>query len=287
MRNSLRPLFAMLRSNRRARRGFLGLTGFFLMATVGPLVVPLDMTPRFEERYQVPSFAHPLGTDYAGRDIFQEIVHGSTDVILISLSAAFAGTLLAVSIGFLAGLKGGWIDLVLVRAIDVLLILPRFPIMVILAALIPVTDSVSFGLVIALFSWPPLARSLRAQVLSLKQMEFIEVTRIMGLSTGHVIFRELAPNMISYISINFVDMARQALTASIGIMFLGLVPLEQTNWGMMLNLATTNAGSIFVPRGLMYVLAPLTTIVIFQYSMVAFASGLDELLDPRLRRSAT
>ncbi len=277
-------MLKILRANRRAFYGFLGLCVFALMATVGPLVIPLDMTVNHEARFQAPSFSHWLGTDHAGRDIAHQLVHGSPGVLIIAFTAAFFGTLFAIVIGFLAGLKGGWVDVILVRIIDVLLVLPRFPVLVILATLLPVKDSFTFGLVIALFNWPGLARSLRAQVMSLKGREFIEVTEIMGLSTGHIIFRELAPNMVSYISINFIDMARGAITASIGIMFLGLVPLDPTNWGMMLYLSTFTSGAIYVPHAIMYVLAPVFTIVLFQYCMVSFASGLNELFDPRLRR---
>ncbi len=255
------------------------------MATVGPLIISLDMQVNHELRFQPPSLSHLLGTDHAGRDIARQIVHGSAGVLIIAFTAAFFGTFMAITIGFLAGLKGGWIDLVLVRFIDVLLVLPRFPILVILAALLPVKDSFTFGLVIALFNWPALARSLRAQVLTLKEREFVEVTKIMGLSTWHVIFKELAPNMVSYISINFIDMARNAITASIGIMFLGLVPLDPTNWGMMLYLSTFTSGAIYVPHALSAVISPVLTIVIFQYCMVSFASGLNEVFDPRLRRT--
>lgn len=284
--NRLTALGRVLRHNRTAALGFAGLCVFVLMALVGPLVVPLDMTVRFELRFQAPSWAHWLGTDYAGRDILHQLVHGSRDVLLIAFSAAGLGTLVAVAVGLFAGLRGGHTERVIVLAIDVLLVLPRFPMLMILAALIPVRDPVSFGVVIALFNWPGLARSLRAEVLSLKEREFVEVARVMGLSSRHIVFNELAPNMASYISVNFIDMARGAITASIGIMFLGLVPLDVTNWGMMLNLATFNTGAIFIPAALAYVLAPLVAVVLFQYSMVAFASGLNELFDPRLAGGA-
>ena len=277
-------MLKVLLSNRRSFYGFIGLCFFGLMASIGPWITPLDMTVDHENRFLPPSLSHPLGTDHAGRDIAQQIVHGSPGVLIIAFTAASFGLLFAVVIGFLAALKGGMVDLILVRLIDVLLVLPRFPVLVILATLLPVKDSFTFGLVISLFNWPSLARSLRAQVLSLKGIEFVEVTKIMGLGTGHVIFKELVPNMISYITINFIEMARGAITASIGIMFLGLVPLDPTNWGMMLYLSTFTSGAIYVPHAIMYVLSPVLTIVLFQYCMVSFASGLNEVFDPRLRR---
>jgi peptide/nickel transport system permease protein len=282
----LTALGRVLRHNRRAALGFAGLVFFVLMALVGPLVVPLDQTVRFELRFHAPSWEHWLGTDHAGRDVLHQLVHGSRDVLLIAFSAAGLGTLTAVAVGLFAGLAGGHTERFIVLLIDVLLVLPRFPMLMILAALIPVRDPVSFGVVIALFNWPGLARSLRAEVLSLKEREFVEAARVMGLGSRHIVFNELAPNMASYISVNFIDMARGAITASIGIMFLGLVPLDVTNWGMMLNLATFNTGAIFIPSALAYVLAPLFAVVLFQYSMVAFASGLDEHFHPRLAGGA-
>ena len=269
--------------NRRAFFGLLGVVFFILMATAGPLIIPLDMTADYVDRFQPPSLSHILGTDYAGRDIFQQIVHGSADIMLIAFSTALFGILLAVIIGILAGLSGGRVDMLIMRIIDVFLTVPAFPVMAIFAALFRIRDPVTFGLVLAIWSWPGLARAIRSQILSLRKREFIEAAEIMGMSTSHIMFKELMPNIIPYITINFINIARGAITASVGIMLLGLVPLSVTNWGMMLNLATFQTGAIYVPSALSYLLSPMIAIILFQYSLICFGGGIDEIFDPRLR----
>ncbi|MFH1726197.1 MAG: ABC transporter permease [Elusimicrobiota bacterium] len=279
----MKRFWGILRGNKQALAGFIILCGFFLMAAAGPHIVELDTTTNYEGRFQLPSLEHWLGTDYSGRDTFQQIVHGSRDVMLIAFSTAVFGVLLAVLVGISAGLIGGKTDFLLMRVVEVFLTVPTFPIMAIFASLLKIRDPVSFGLVLAIWSWPPLARAIRAQVLSLKQAEFIEVCRCLGMSTSHIMFKELLPNIVPFITINFIHIAKGAITASVGIMLLGLVPLSLTNWGMMLNLAAFSTGSIFVPNALPYLLSPMLAIVLFQYSLICFGSAVENLFDPRLR----
>lgn len=279
----LKDFFYLIGKNKKAAFGFTVLCLYFLMATVGPMVVSLDTTPDYEARFQLPSFKHWLGTDYCGRDIFQQIVHGSTDVMLIAFSAAIFSVLLAIIFGIAAGLIGGIVDMVIMRVIEIFLTVPTFPIMAILASLLKIRNPISFGLVLSIWNWPPLANAIRAQILSLSKKEFIEVCRCLGLSNFHIMFRELLPNIVPFITINFINIAKSAITASVGIMLLGLVPLSLTNWGMMLNLAAFSTGSIFVPTALPYLLSPMLAIVLFQYSLICFGSAIEELFDPRLR----
>ncbi len=275
--------FKIIRRNKRAFFGFVMLCLFFLMAIFGPMLVPLDMTPDYMHRFLPPCKEHILGTDYAGRDIFAQIVHGSRDIMLIAFSTGFFGILLAISIGISAGLLGGRFDAIVMRIIDVFLTVPSFPVMAIFAALFRISDPITFGLILALWSWPALARSIRSQILTLKKKEFVEVARVMGMSTSHIMFKELMPNIMPYITINFINISKGAITASVGIMLLGLVPLKVENWGMMLNLAAFQSGAIYIPRAWSYLLSPMLAIILFQYSLINFASGVDELFDPRLR----
>ena len=273
----------IIQGNRRAFFGFIMLVLFLLTALIGPVTVSLDMTPDYLNRFQPPSLSHWLGTDYAGRDILAQLIHGSRDIMLIAFSTAFFGMLMAVSAGIAAGLLGGTFDSIMMRIIDVMLTVPSFPVMAIFAALFRIQNPVMFGLILAIWSWPGLARSIRSQILTLKKKEFVEVAHIMGMSTTHIMFKELMPNIMPYITINFINMAKGAITASVGIMLLGLVPLRVENWGMMLNLAAFQTGAIYIPRAYSYLLSPMIAIVLFQYSLINFASGVDELFDPRLR----
>ena len=281
--DSLTSRYKILTHNNRAFFGFLILILYFLMATIGPHLVSLDNIIDYAGRYQGISLQHWLGTDYAGRDTFSQIVHGSTDVMLIAFSTAFFATFMAIIIGIFSGLKGGRIDAFIMKIVDILLTLPQFPIMAIFAGIFSIKDSITFGILLACFSWAPLSRGIRSQVLSIKNKEFIEVCHIMNMSTFHIIFKELLPNMIPFISINFIHIAKNAIIASVGIMLLGIVPLSVTNWGMMINIATKQVGAIYVPHALPYLLSPIFFIVVFQFALINFASGVEELFDPRSR----
>lgn len=275
-----------LMRNRRALFGLVGLTFFLLMAVLGPAVIPLERMPNPDLRFQAPSLQHFLGTDYAGRDTFAQIVHGSRDIVQISFFTGVFAVLIALSVGLTAGLVGGHLDTLLTAVIDVFLTVPQFPVMAILAALVRVGDPVTFGLVLAVWAWPGLARSLRAQVVALREREFVEAARVMALSPAWIVFREILPNLVPLVAVYFIRVARDAITVSVGIMLLGLVPLKVDNWGMMLNLATFQSGALYVPRAWAYLLSPLVAIVAFQFCLIQLASGVEELVDPRLRRRA-
>lgn len=281
-RSILEPLTIIWR-NKRAFAGLLILLFFFLMATVGPEVIPLDMKSRYAERFQPPSRAHLLGTDYAGRDVWALIVHGSREVLLVAFLAALFTIAIGITVGMLAGLRGGITDTLLMILTNAILTVPAFPVMLIIGSVLEVRNAVTFGAVLSIWAWGGLARATRAQVLSLKEREFIEAARVLGLGTFHIIFKELLPNIMPYVTISFLTTMRGAITASVGLMLLGLIPFSTKNWGMMMNMAMMQSGAIYLPYALSYVLAPMMAIVLFQLGAVFFASGLDEVLDPRLR----
>ncbi len=280
---SLKDKWNILKHNKRAFFGLVLLMLYLFMAVFGPYLIKLDMKINYLNRYQAPSLMHWLGTDYAGRDIFAQIVHGSRDVMTIAFSTAVFATLAAICVGIFSGLVGGKTDAFIMRTVDIFLTLPQFPIMAIFAGLFQIKYAIAFGALLAFFSWAGLARAIRVQVLALKHKEFIEVCQIMNLPKRHIIFKELLPNMVPFISINFINIAKGAIVASVGIMLLGLVPLSVTNWGMMLNIAAKQTGAIYVPRALPYFLSPILFIVMFQFALINFATGIEELFDPRLR----
>lgn len=280
---SLLVTFLILYRNRRAFAGFLILLGFLFMATVGPYLVPLDMTAQYDRRYLPPSPAHPLGTDFVGRDTFALIVHGSRDVLSIAFLAAVFTVAIALAVGMVAGLQGGIVDVVLMLLTNTILTVPKFPVMLVFATVFRVKDPVSLAVILSVWAWGGLARAVRSQILSLKEREFIEAARVLGLSLYHIVSRELLPNIMPYVAINFLYIMKDAITASVGLMLLGIIPFSASNWGMMLNLATKQAGAIYVPQGLYYALAPMVAIILFQLGALFFAHGLDEVFNPRLR----
>jgi peptide/nickel transport system permease protein len=165
---------------------------------------------------------------------------------------------------------------------DVFLAIPRFPLLVVLAGMIHVDSLAFLALILALLSWPSLYRAVRAQVLSLRERDYVEAAVLLGLGTRHIVFKEILPNMMSYIAISFAFAMTGAIYAQTGLIFLGLVPFSSSNWGVMINIAWTR-GNIFYPDAALYILAPVFAIAFFQLAMVWMTRSLEEVFNPRLR----
>lgn len=279
----LRSFFTIIRRNHRAFAGLLLLLFFVLMAAVGPRIIVLDNTARYSQRLQPPSLAHPLGTDYAGRDTLAQFVHGADDVIILSILTAVFTLTIAFLVGGMAGVAGGTLDALLMFVTNVILTVPSFPVMMVLSMVVTITDPFSFALVLSIWSWAGLARAIRSQILSLKNREFVEASRVLDLGLPHIVFREMLPNMASYVAYHFIMIMRNAVTASVGLMVLGLVPFSATHWGMMLNLAMTSTGAVYGSSALIYFVTPIVGIMLFQMGCLFFASGMEEAFNPRLR----
>lgn len=228
--------------------------------------------------------AHLLGTDTQGRDIFSHIVHGGRSLILTALMAGLFSTLIAVMLGAMAALFGGMIDRVLTGVANFVLVLPRFPLLVVLAAFIQLNNIVLLAALIAVLSWPTLMRAIRAQVLSLRERDYVEAAVALDLGTRHIITREILPNMISFVAINLIFAVTGAMYEQVGLIFLGMAPINDYSWGVMLYFGRTR-GTLFNPDSALMVLAPVFAIAFFQVSMVLFARALEEIFNPRLRAS--
>lgn len=326
---SIKTFFKIIYRNKQSFIGMLILIMFILMATVGAAVVPLDLTPNFENRYRKPALIemifgvketdktseemeiarnpfiqmgkqeektqeqkkeenlhkdkryHILGTDYIGRDIFTQVVHGSRDVLTIGFLAATFAILIGVTIGALSGFIGGWVDSVLMLITNLFLTIPSFPIMLILSVFIPIKSPIVMSGILALFGWAGLARAVRSQVLEIKERGFIVICKVMGLNNFYITFREVLPNMVSYIAINFITIMQSSIVASVGIMMLGFTSYTPTNWGVMLNSAIRQG--LTNPDAIYYLLSPILCLTLFQLGCIFFASGIDEALNPRLR----
>ena len=138
------------------------------------------------------------------------------------------------------------------------------------------------SVLMAILDWPALARQVRSQVLSLKNREYIEAAGMLDLGTPRIIFRELLPNMMSFIAISTIFEMTHAVYQQTGLVFLGIVPYSSANWGVMIS-AAERRGVLFNPQAAWSILAPIAAIVLFQLSLVSFARSLDEVFNPRLR----
>jgi len=274
------PLKVIVR-NKAGLFGFIGIIIYVLMATVGPMVVPLDNQPKPNQMYLPPSWQHPLGTDSEGRDIFSQIVHGSRDVLFVAFLAGVITVVIATLLGTVAGFKGGLVDATIMAVDDILLTIPQFPLLSVLSAVMRL-DNLLLATIIGVLSWPALARAIRSQVLSVKSRDFIEAARALDLGTRHIVFVEIMPNLMSYVVVSLIFAMTGAIYAQVGLVFLGLVPFQSQNWGVMINLAWTR-GAIFFKNSIWYILSPIVAIAGFQLSAIMFSRALEEIFNPRLR----
>lgn len=281
--NWLGTTFRLLASNKVGLTGFVIVAAIVLMSFVGPYIVPFDNAARVDQIYQAPSAQHWLGTDSEGRDVFAQIVHGGRDILTVGFLAAAISTFIAVTFGSLSAFIGGATDAAITWLADAVLTIPQLPFLAVLAGIMQVNNQLTLALIIGLLAWPTLLRAVRAQVLSLKERDYVESARALDLGTPHIIFREIAPNMVGYIAINFTLALTSAMYASVALILLGLVPLSGTNWGVMINLAWVR-GAIFFKDSFWYIMSPILVIALFQLGLVALSRSLSEIFDPRLRR---
>lgn len=278
----LKGFFASIWHNRMSRAGLIIIVFFLLIAILGPIFLE---EPHYDylNRLKGPSREHWLGTDYSGKDTLVQLILGAKDVLLVAFYAGVFSVFFACVVGILSGLLGGAVDSFLMGITNIVITIPNFPLTMILSMVIKVENPLLFGLVLSIQSWAGLAKSIRAQVLTIRNREFIEASRILGISNVNIILNDVIPNIISYIAVNFISMMRSAITASVGLMYLGLVPFQGNHWGMMIQLALSTSGAIMGTGALAYFLAPVVCIILFQMGCYLFATGLDEALNPRLR----
>ncbi len=284
-RNKLIMAWKVLYRNKKAFIGFIILVLFMLMAIIGPNVIPLSKNVDYDNRYLGISFKHILGTDYQGIDIFAQVVHGSRDVLSVAFMAAIFTILIGFVIGAAAGFIGGWVDAVLSFIAKIIMTIPQTPVFMILAVRFNIQNPVIFALILSLFTWASLAMQIRAQILSLKERDFMQCDRMMGMSNRYIIFKEILPNITSYLAINFVMAMYNAILMSVGLMLLGIVSYKSTNWGAMINLAKAANGGLVSSRGYLNIFAPVAVMGIFQMACIFFSSGLEEIINPRLRET--
>ena len=279
---SLGKSLKLLTYNKVGFAGFLVVIGIVLMTYVGSIFVELDTKTKVDQIFITPSLEYPLGTDHQGRDVLTQIVHGGKDVIYVALIAALLSTAIAVTFGTLSGFVGGWVDAVIMAFTDIILTIPQFPLLAVLAAFISLSSLTFLGMLLGLLGWPALLRAVRSQVLSLKQRDFIEAARALDLGIWHIIFRELVPNMMPYIVVSFTLAMTGAVYAQAGLVFLGLVPITTANWSVMTQLAWVR-GAIFFRDSVWYIMAPIIAIALLQLALITMTRSLEVVFNPRLR----
>lgn len=283
---NIKFFFKVLRRNRVSFAGFLIVLAFIIMAAIGPEIVQYERDVDIRKRFLPPSWEHPLGTDYAGRDTFAQIVHGSREVLIVAFLTAAFTTTVAFVIGIASGFIGGKVDVVMMTFADIFLTIPSFPLLlIIVTSLRKILSPIEMAAILSIVGWPALARAIRSQVLSIKEREFIESAVCLGLSKTHILFGEILPNLLPYIFMNLILSVIGAIYSQVGLYFIGALPFNATNWGVMIQ-AALNQGALVNPRVWWYLLSPLACIILIQTGFILFMHALEEIFNPRLRTEA-
>ena len=296
---SSKKTWQIFKSNRLGFAGFIILWIFVFMAVFAPLIsiVPdpksstymeptirpdwvNPMPPTFDESPYT-GYIHPFGTDAVGRDIFSLTVYGARASLLVGLVATLISVVLGTSIGLAAGYFGRTISEVLMRVTDFFLVLPWFPLMIVMMAILG-QEFIWVIVVIGITGWPSTARIVRSQVITIKERQFVERAKAIGAGDGHIIGVHILPNVLPLIFANTVLLIALAIFSEAFLSFFGLSDPDVISWGAMLEGAYDY--SAFSKGAWWWIIMPGASIIIMVLSFSLVGYALDDVLNPKLRR---
>ncbi len=274
-----------VRRNPKLLLGLMLLVALLGLGLIGPLFVdtehadPMSVIPD-----RPPSREFPFGTESQGRDMLAVVIRGIPLTIQIGLIAGAIGLGVGIILGFVAGYMGGMVDTVIRSAADIMLTVPGLLVLIVVAASLQGLVNVrTIALVVASLAWMYPTRTIRAQVLSMRERPYVEMAKLNGMSTPSIIGRELVPNLLPYLGASFVGAVGAAILAAIGLEALGLGPQNEPTLGMTIYWAIYYSALL---RGLWWWwAAPVGVIVVLFTALFMISAGLDELANPRLRRA--
>jgi len=274
-----------VRRNPSLALGIALLAMLALFVLIGSLIVDTDdARPLSAPALQSPSADYPFGTDRQGRDLFAVMVVGTPLTLRIGFIAGVLGVGLGTLLAFIAAYYRGLTDTVIRGVADIGLTVPGLLVLIIIAVSIKGTLTVNqMAIIVASLAWLYPTRTIRAQVLSLRERGYVELARLSGMGGPGIIFFELMPNLLPYLAATLVNAVSAAILASIGLEVLGLGPIDSPTLGMTLYWVNFNAAMI---NGWWWWWTAPTVIILTVFLGLFFLTvGLDEIANPRLRRS--
>ncbi|MCB9420049.1 MAG: ABC transporter permease [Ardenticatenaceae bacterium] len=274
------PWLYILLRHPQARIGLVIITGLILMALFAPVISPGDPSTYLNALNQPPSEEHILGIDPLGRDVFALTVWGARITLTIGFGTAALAILIATTVGLIAGYFRGIVDDLLVLLMNLFLVVPGLPLLIVLSAYLRAsTATVIFAL--ALTGWAFHARIIRSMTLSLREKDYVAASIVAGESNFVIIFRQILPNLINLIVGGFIGTSIYGIAASTALSYLGLVKMTDISWGTNLfyaqngNALLLGAWWVFIPSGFLVALSAL--------GLAWINFGMDEITNPRLR----
>ena len=264
---------------------FLGL--LILAAAFVPMLLPFGYEQQLpDSRLLPPGGKHILGTDDLGRDILTRVLVGARISLMVAVSVECVVVFLGLTVGLIAGYRGGWIDSLLMRVTDVLLAFPDVLLAILLLGTLgatssrPETSAMLVVVSLGVTGWPPLARLVRGQVVALRQREFVDAARSIGSGHGRILLHHILPNLVSPIIVAVTVDAAGVILAEATLSYLGIgVQRPMPSWGRMINDALDYYKS--EPR---LVIVPATMLSLTVIALNFLGDGLRDALDPRKTR---
>jgi peptide/nickel transport system ATP-binding protein/peptide/nickel transport system permease protein len=244
-------------------------------------ISPYDPEARVGLPFQPPSSDHRLGTNDIGQDILSELIFGTR----VSLTVGFATAVFAIFVGVTIGLLAGYyrrLDSILMRVVDIILVIPFLPLLILLAAYLG-RSMLNTIIIIGLLIWAGTARVIRSQVMSLSRKEYVIAGRSFGATDRHIIFRHILPQVLLLAIGQFVLVVSTAILLEAALSFLGLGDPIQKSWGTILYWAQVR-GAFLTPAWLWWVMPPGLLIVCAALGFALIGFSLEQRVDPRLKQ---
>jgi peptide/nickel transport system permease protein len=266
--------------------GLLVILGLALIGPIGSFFVDVETSrPLSEWPGESPTMEYPLGTDTQGRNLFAVLVAGLPLTLRVAFLAGSLGLIIGTVLGFTAGYVGGVVDTVIRTASDVLITIPTLLVLVVVAVSIKGLLSIEMmAIAIALLAWMGPARVIRAQVLTLREKAYVDVSRASGMNDIEIMYKELLPNMLPFLAASFVNAVIIAVLSAVGLQALGLGPTDAPTMGMTIHWAL-EFGAVLAGMWWWWI-PPLTVIVVLFMGLYLIATGLDEIANPRIGNSS-
>ncbi len=224
---------------------------------------------------------HVLGTSRMGRDIWSQVVYGARVSLAVGFGAGLTVCFLATVIGVSAGYFGGKVDDVLTAAMNIMLVIPQYPLLFVVAAFIGEAGPLTIALIIGCTSWAWGARVVRSQTLALREKEFVKAAEVLGESSFRIIFVEILPNLISIVGASFIGSVMYAIMMEATISFLGLGDPNTISWGIMLYNVQTSSSMLI--GAWWELLAPCMALTLLVTGLALLNFAVDEIANPQLR----
>lgn len=272
-------IFRQYYKNKLAVAGAIVIIVLSLAAVFSPVLTRYDPDAiNLNEIYQAPSWQHPFGTDMNGRDVFARVLYGARISMSVGFISSGLAGLIGVLIGAIAGFFGGKIDNILMRLVDLILCIPSFFLLLMVIAMLE-PNIYNVMIVIAITSWPGLARMVRAEVLSVRERDYVQAAIALGIGRWRIIWRHIIPNVMAPVFVAVTLGVASAILVESGLSFLGLgVQPPTPSWGNIL----AQGRSVMQFAWWMTLFPGLAIFVtVLGYNLVG--EGLRDALDPRLR----